>query len=65
MSGLAILENVRRYRTIASLYPQTAGTYAFWGQLAPCFAPARPKVRLHHEKFHFAALFRVAMGQHL
>jgi hypothetical protein len=24
MSGLAILENVRRYRTIASLYRQTA-----------------------------------------
>ena len=39
MSGMAILENVRRYRTIASLYRQTA---AFrpdqkWSLLAQAF----------------------------
>ncbi len=39
MSGMAILENVRRYRTIASLYRQTAASRPDrkWSLLAQAF----------------------------
>jgi hypothetical protein len=39
MSGIAILENVRRYRTIASLYRQTAAFRPAqkWSLLAQAF----------------------------
>ena len=37
MSGKAILENVRRYRTIASLYRQTVRPDQKWSLLAQAF----------------------------